>query len=1079
MTKYNKILEKYFLQGRKTIQEIVPAAVVVVEGLAWAFKGAVAYVTIEYGMAGIGLATDTDILLPNKAHAPGKDWRSDAEREAAMQKASKKTWDRFDTSQPEKETSWWNTHFPFGPLEIDNSTLYNVMKEHLWLQWYESKLENGHDAAIGYKDHGHLGAKKPFGYRPGFWAVNMKGLLYTIARRSAMGKHAQKMPAQNEFLNFMNRKYPNGWADVYKNGFRAVDKTTQQGEDAIDYITDRYPDLKFSKIDTNNLPYVAPADTEGGIISQWEWASDIPWARDDQVEYTKLLLKKDPNNETVNQWHAEFVKTKDSDWYKNPVVGYRTGILGEVPIYRNNKSPFRDLSRDSSRMPSSIMAGLAMKKDSGFWGASEFKWKEYADRRRVDEGSSKKGDKKNNIQLPGKISSLICADDGEQCNNPLNSILGTGIISQMRLILEYVESNSQYNKDYDRILKWMRRQIEEGVEKIEKGDLSKEWIENYVKNNKNNIINSINRGAREINRPVSEALIMVEDTNRIGNNALRIKKVFQKRLNTEEDIPNLATIQSNLKKYFEDSATKTFADSDAADGKYGRETYNAIIKFQKDAVKKGFMAAEKRDSESSIDGLYGPLTHAAYVASFEIGALYGTKEPAGGDVGGRISQLVAFSKKEGTNDLQKTWAQGVITTLKGAPGAPAEAPGSKAGTASRTPGSVAAADDEIAAATSDKIDEGEEKYLFACSHDRTKAGQPGEWAVIVSKVPLNNEECAKDELKKFKAKMTRAAASRGTAVVDYSMWTIGSKSDHKAWFGHTTAVLKLAVQQHQGMPEKIFNNINWDLNPAECKDTESDQEPGAAKKDDRGVLPSHVPAGELKRLKVDATSGDATTRRSSLYTLGKLYINSKIARGQIDKEKKMTWYRWLRIQVEAENIELNSNTGTVYTKEDPKPITRAYLNNQKMARQASSRIKIKGSLFKPAQGALKVKNRDFFVVKYTSTSSGQGGVQEFFLPTEVPKKEDVELRAWGSEKTTAAIIPIYDSSGVGIGWVSPGRYLHFHSVNGNLPKTIELEDAPVSEIVDNKLKLIQSEGHGAPVLERYTKKYEKKARKCV
>ena len=201
----------------------------------------------------------------------------------------------------------------------------------------------------------------------------------------------------------------------------------------------------------------------------------------------------------------------------------------------------------------------------------------------------------------------------------------------------------------------------------------------------------------------------------------------------------------------------------------------------------------------------------------------------------------------------------------------------------------------------------------------------------------------------------------------------------------------------------------------------------------------------------------------------------------------MTWYRWLRVQSDAGNLTFNTNTGTIYTKEDPRPITAEYLARQKMLKQATARLNIKGTMFKFEDNATKVQARDLFVVKYfrSEQSIEANAPAEFLMPTTAPKDKDAELKTWGSEKFTTAIVPIYDTNGKGIGWRSPGGYLHFHRVNGKLPKDITLQDPPkkdeetISEKMERDLKLLDISHFRAPILKKYVKNYRKGVKKCV
>lgn len=136
-------------------------------------------------------------------------------------------------------------------------------------------------------------------------------------------------------------------------------------------------------------------------------------------------------------------------------------------------------------------------------------------------------------------------------------------------------------------------------------------------------------------------------------------KYFQNNLMSKID-KSLTQIQDLLEVYF-GKKSATFNENDR---RYGPETYTAIVNFQTDMVKKGFLQKEKRAGQSSIDGLYGPLTNAAFKAAQAIGALLGHKEPTNIEkIKARITQLQNFIKGN-KNQLQKNWAASVIAELK-------------------------------------------------------------------------------------------------------------------------------------------------------------------------------------------------------------------------------------------------------------------------------------------------------------------------------------------------------------------------------------------------------------------------------
>ena len=81
------------------------------------------------------------------------------------------------------------------------------------------------------------------------------------------------------------------------------------------------------------------------------------------------------------------------------------------------------------------------------------------------------------------------------------------------------------------------------------------------------------------------------------------------RLISARKIPNLATIQKGLQNYFRNN-NRTFKDG-TPDGKWGEETYKAVKAWQADAIRNNYLAAKNKRGQSSIDGVYGPATHAA------------------------------------------------------------------------------------------------------------------------------------------------------------------------------------------------------------------------------------------------------------------------------------------------------------------------------------------------------------------------------------------------------------------------------------------------------------------------------------
>lgn len=87
--------------------------------------------------------------------------------------------------------------------------------------------------------------------------------------------------------------------------------------------------------------------------------------------------------------------------------------------------------------------------------------------------------------------------------------------------------------------------------------------------------------------------------------------LITKRLIAAKKIPNLATIQKGLEIYFPDN-NNTFKNG-TPDGKWGEETYKAVKAWQADAIRNNYLAAKNKRGQSSIDGVYGPATHAAVV----------------------------------------------------------------------------------------------------------------------------------------------------------------------------------------------------------------------------------------------------------------------------------------------------------------------------------------------------------------------------------------------------------------------------------------------------------------------------------
>ena len=154
---------------------------------------------------------------------------------------------------------------------------------------------------------------------------------------------------------------------------------------------------------------------------------------------------------------------------------------------------------------------------------------------------------------------------------------------------------------------------------------------------------------------------------KVSKSELKRLTYIQGRLSTSIGIP-LAKIQGMVSNYFKAKNPQTFTDPKKpknGDGDYGEETYDAIISFQSDMVQKGFMPPNKKSGKSSIDALYGPLTNSAYVSALKIGAIRGSIEPRDKEgLTNRIAQLEKFIETA-PNKLQKAWANGVLSRLKG------------------------------------------------------------------------------------------------------------------------------------------------------------------------------------------------------------------------------------------------------------------------------------------------------------------------------------------------------------------------------------------------------------------------------
>ena len=72
---------------------------------------------------------------------------------------------------------------------------------------------------------------------------------------------------------------------------------------------------------------------------------------------------------------------------------------------------------------------------------------------------------------------------------------------------------------------------------------------------------------------------------------------------------SMEQVQTRLKSYFPKNSI-TF-QSGKADGRYGQETYNAIVALQRNLIKTGKMKPKNDKGKSNIDGIYGPITDQA------------------------------------------------------------------------------------------------------------------------------------------------------------------------------------------------------------------------------------------------------------------------------------------------------------------------------------------------------------------------------------------------------------------------------------------------------------------------------------
>ena len=162
-------------------------------------------------------------------------------------------------------------------------------------------------------------------------------------------------------------------------------------------------------------------------------------------------------------------------------------------------------------------------------------------------------------------------------------------------------------------------------------------------------------------------MLKVKLNENVSRRELRRLGSIQKRLSKKINV-STKQVQANAYNYFPNKGRKTFSnlsDPSSGDGLYGEEMFSAIILLQGDLVKKGFMAPVKPSEKLSTEGLYGPITHAAFLKAANINALRGFVEPEDQDgIEKRILQLENFIEKDAENDKQKKWAQSVIELLR-------------------------------------------------------------------------------------------------------------------------------------------------------------------------------------------------------------------------------------------------------------------------------------------------------------------------------------------------------------------------------------------------------------------------------
>lgn len=85
--------------------------------------------------------------------------------------------------------------------------------------------------------------------------------------------------------------------------------------------------------------------------------------------------------------------------------------------------------------------------------------------------------------------------------------------------------------------------------------------------------------------------------------------IITKRLIARGRVPDLKTIQKSLERYFKPN-NNTFKNGEP-DGRWGRETANAVAALQRELIRAGELAATNSRGNSNVDGIYGPGTKKA------------------------------------------------------------------------------------------------------------------------------------------------------------------------------------------------------------------------------------------------------------------------------------------------------------------------------------------------------------------------------------------------------------------------------------------------------------------------------------